>query len=84
MIPTNQSTVSWPTTTNKSAPLCAKAKADIAVVGIVSCRNDLLGFYAKRGYRFLYQVPAENTTAELERLTRPGITLKYFQKQRKI
>ena len=58
----------------------AETKADIAELSIVSCRTDLLGFYQRRGYRFISEVPAENTTAEMEKLTRPGITLKYFQK----
>ena len=62
----------------------AEAKADIAELTIVSCRTDLLEFYQRRGYRFISQVPAENTVVEFEKLTRPGITLKYFQKHKKI
>ena len=62
----------------------AESKADITELAIVNCRTDLLDFYQRRGYRFICEVPAENTIAEMEKLTRPGITLKYYQKQNKI
>ena len=62
----------------------AEDKANITEVGIVSCRTDLFGFYERRGYKFTNEIPAEDTDIEeLEKLTRPGISLKYFQKQNK-
>ena len=62
----------------------AETLADMAELTIVNCRTDLLAFYQRRGYTFSYEVPAENTVAEFEKLTRPGITLKYFQKHNNI
>lgn len=62
----------------------AESLADTTELTIVSCRTDLLAFYQRRGYTFTHEVPAENTVAELEKLTRPGIMLKYFQKHNKM
>ena len=61
---------------------CSELTSDPELTSL--CRTDLLGFYQRRGYRFTFQVPAENSVPEFERLTRPGITLKYFQKHKKI
>ena len=59
----------------------AESLAATAEIDCVSCRTDLFPFYAKRGYKEVWRVPAE-TIIPVEVMTRTGLEMVIMHKHK--